>query len=216
MSKNILFRLKQMLVFIIPTIFGAILGYSQRVIWYTLVFTILGIFTYLVLLIFHPWYKEIKKKMKRDEVTKEFYNILKLASIQIDRLPIHLLLEEYISDKDFWQEKLAIGEFIMTMNENVGSIILDTGTTSSAVAIMLMSDKAWPDKIMTNSVTIANFISANKAIKPSSSPTIERIKSVCASGKYSAFILLFANPKPVHDPEPIANIDNHNWYPVDC
>ena len=48
------------------------------------------------------------------------------------------------------------------------------------------------------------------ATNPNSSPITERMKSVCASGRYLAFIRLAMKPMPNQSPEPKAIRDIHN------
>ena len=54
-------------------------------------------------------------------------------------------------------------------------------------------------------INIANNIkTAVQPTKPSSSPNIENIKSLCGSGIYKNFCLLSPKPAPNNPPEPIA------------
>ena len=54
-------------------------------------------------------------------------------------------------------------------------------------------------------IKIANKINTiAQPIKPTSSPNIEKIKSLCGSGIYKNFCLLSPKPAPNKPPEPIA------------
>ena len=59
-------------------------------------------------------------------------------------------------------------------------------------------------------------ITAVVPIRPSSSPTIAKIMSVCASGRYEIFETPWPSPSPVIPPEPIPMIAWTVWKPAPC
>src|SRR5215475_10953906 len=52
--------------------------------------------------------------------------------------------------------------------------------------------------------------------RPSSSPMMLKMKSVCASGRKNSFCLLSPSPSPKKPPEPTEISDCATWYPMSC
>lgn len=116
--------------------------------------------------------------------------MIRTTGANVDKLAIECLLQEYVSNSDFWPEKLAIGDFMVKYHlPRAKVVILDTGTTVAAVATQMMARADWPDIVITNSVTTAAFISVTKAIHTRSLPQVYMPPGIVHSEYRGSYLL---------------------------